>query len=503
MLHGRGTPLGVQDLTFEGPNGQFWVKCFYPTRVADKEKADDFPSDNRGTMKLFLSLAIIMLSLVVRIYLETIDQEMKMEKEDILSLISFYFFPIIHLIRLLYDIKYALPSSAYISTMESTQVLNGIASFGKLPQFLFQHMKHMTINCTEDAPVCLKKEYKIDENGQEKQMKVAFLIHGLGGNRSLYSHICMRLASEGYFVICPEFGDRTAAFTVLAGGDVRKYTAYTFAEGEAELSEGNRDFRRNQLEHRAAEMSIIVQYFSSLGTKAGPQALVRWSMNKTGGSFFVDSLSMGKKDSNMVSLDISHPYLVGHSFGGASAIHLQRSQDKEAVHFRSLIDRISGVAALDPWMWPLGDVHHSDSASNFDKPIHKAVISSPSTPTPYLVMHSEYFQWPANLTLEKSLIKVIGSVVHICVRDAGHHNFSDTGFLAPIVTGSILKPRKTGLQDPEPLQDLINDMLIAFLEDVDDISSPAVKGKTDIDVELRKSLALAQNTASFEILEAK
>jgi hypothetical protein len=123
-------------------------------------------------------------------------------------------------------------------------------------------------------------------------------------------------------------------------------------------------------------------------------------------------------------------------------------------------------------------------------------------------MHSEYFQWPANLTLEKSLIKVISSVVHICVRDAGHHNFSDTGFLAPVVTGSILKPRKTGLQDPEPLQDLINDMLIAFLEDVDNISSPSVKGKTDklsqfLDVKLRKSLALAQNTASFEILEAK
>jgi hypothetical protein len=82
------------------------------------------------------------------------------------------------------------------------------------------------------------------------------------------------------------------------------------------------------------------------------------------------------------------------------------------------------------------------------------------------------------------------------------------GFLAPVVTGSILKPRKTGLQDPEPLQDLINDMLIAFLDDVDDIQSPVVKGKTDkttpsSDVELQKSLSLAQNTAIFEILEAK
>jgi hypothetical protein len=127
MLHGRGTPLGVQDLTFEGPNGQFWVKCFYPTRVADKEKADgdEFPSDNRGTMKLFLSLAIIMLSVIIRMYLESTDLEVKKEKEDMLSLISFYFFPIIHLIRLLYDIKYALPSCDYISTTESTQVLNG------------------------------------------------------------------------------------------------------------------------------------------------------------------------------------------------------------------------------------------------------------------------------------------------------------------------------------------------------------------------------------------
>jgi hypothetical protein len=161
-------------------------------------------------------------------------------------------------------------------------------------------------------------------------------------------------------------------------------------------------------------------------------------------------------------------------------------------------------------MWPLGDTHHGEVPliSKFDEPIHKAVISPPILTTPYLVMHSEYFQWPANLILEKSLIEAVASVVHICVRDAGHHNFSDTGFLAPVVTGSILKPRKTGLQDPEPLQDLINDMLIAFLDDVDDINSPIVKGKAgkttpSSDVELQKSLSLAQNTAIFEILEAK
>jgi hypothetical protein len=37
----------------------------------------------------------------------------------------------------------------------------------------------------------------------------------------------------------------------------------------------------------------------------------------TGGSFFMDSLGKGKKEAkNTVSLDIAHPYLVGHSFGG-------------------------------------------------------------------------------------------------------------------------------------------------------------------------------------------
>lgn len=363
MMDGRGKPLGVQDLTFEGPSGQFWVKCFYPTRVVDKEKADDdnFPSENRGIMKLYVSLAIIMISVTIRMYLEGTDSDMAKEKGGMISLISFYLFPIIHLNRLLYDTKYALPSSPYISVLESTQVLNGIASFAKLPQFIFQHMKHMSINCTEDAPVCFHvtdEEIETeDKNKTPKQMKVAFLIHGLGGSRSLYSHICLRLASEGYFVICPEFGDRTACFSLLAGGETRVYTSYVAAKGEAELSEGYQEFRRNQLEHRAVEMGIIVKYFSSLGHqkqevgKAGTvkEPLVRWNRSNAGGSFFINSLSaisidtesrVGEKETRSpVSLDIAHPYLVGHSFGGATAIHLQTSNEKGAVQFRSIIER--------------------------------------------------------------------------------------------------------------------------------------------------------------------
>lgn len=39
--------------------------------------------------------------------------------------------------------------------------------------------------------------------------------HGLGGNRSCYSSVCIDMASHGYVVVCPEHADGSASISIL------------------------------------------------------------------------------------------------------------------------------------------------------------------------------------------------------------------------------------------------------------------------------------------------
>ena len=336
LINGKGKALGVQDLTFDGPSGKFWVRCFYPTKgTATNPEIAEFPVRSKINMKTIVSIATMVLSFSAIVYLE--------EGDSLPSLRLFSFFFFLHFCRLAYDSVYGLPSTAYIPGSEVVSVLDGVSDFAKLPSVMFSHMSHIRINCTQDAPV-----YNEAESTGGK-LKVAFVLHGLGGTRCFYSFICMRLAAEGYFVICPEFGDGSACMSQLADGLKRGYENYKFEEGEIEASEGAFKWRHGQLEHRAEEMAIIVKHFASMSS-VGPlqhSPAVRWQRRSgaTTPSYFQHSLLPNLKglkasdNSSGVQLDIRNPYIMGHSFGGATAIHVQRSSDKHATDFRSSIDR--------------------------------------------------------------------------------------------------------------------------------------------------------------------
>lgn len=167
---------------------------------------------------------------------------------------------------------------------------------------------------------------------------------------------------------------------------------------------------------------------------------------------------------------------------------------------------IAGVACCDPWMWPLTYLKSEEKSE-------PTAADEANSKTPYLVMHAEYFQWPANLDSERSLVRAVQSVLHVRIRDAGHNNFSDTGFLSPVIMGMVMSPKKVGMQDPVQLQELINDMLVTFFADCHTSPSPpAPDAPTTIaavDIHnwkptaLNKSLSLAQKANSFEVLEAR
>jgi hypothetical protein len=151
-------------------------------------------------------------------------------------------------------------------------------------------------------------------------------------------------------------------------------------------------------------------------------------------------------------------------------------------------------------MWPLSPLSNGDCASTL-------ASTETSSNTSYLVMHTEIFQWPANMDLERSLVRALKCVMHIRVTDAGHHNFADTCFLAPPMMGQVMK--KTGNQDPLALAELINDMIAAFSNDclaspvpLDYVANP-VTTSDPLPKTLHRCLSLAQKSKCFEILETR
>ena len=165
-------------------------------------------------------------------------------------------------------------------------------------------------------------------------------------------------------------------------------------------------------------------------------------------------------------------------------------------------------------MWPISNFEGASKISASSPVLATGIFDS----TPYLVMHTEYFQWPENFESERTLVKTSKSVIHLRVQDAGHNNFTDTGFLSPVISGRVMSPKKTGMQDPVVLQGLINDMLAAFLSDSyrpisakpsdvaasTNISTISISADSkSLGISLNRSLSLAQKTKCFEILETR
>lgn len=173
---------------------------------------------------------------------------------------------------------------------------------------------------------------------------------------------------------------------------------------------------------------------------------------------------------------------------------------------------ISAIVALDPWMWPAVPLKDALDTTSLSEPdpdptVQQEVILNP-IPTPYLVAHTEYFQWPANMRQERALVRNQDRAIHIRLTEAGHNNFSDTGFLSPFITGRLMK--KTGNQDPVALQEMINDLLVTFLCDCGLPDTPDTPRSTSSPTpgeskgpSFVKTLSFAQATKHIEILEAR
>ena len=357
----------------------------------------------------------------------------------------------------------------------------GIARYSKLPQILFSHMQLFTICGIEDGEVSLKPLQKEDDviSSSANGLKIAFVLHGLSGYRSTYTSTCLALASKGYFVISPEFGDSTPASSLLPDGFVRYYHQFMGSLKSQEYQ----DFRQGQLEHRTHEMNTIMQFLQSVTSGSDSQMKkfqphIRWkslvpsSSSLFSSSNFVNSLQRQP-------LDFSDPLIVGHSFGGANAIYLASNiSSPECQNFRKRYG-LGGLILYDPWMFPL-----SNSLREGMETIHSYQTFKSSNPSkirslPILCLHAEKFQWPENLEFENQVIRYDNQsklkqttqllphhfIYQIRLEDAGHMNYTEASYLAPYIMSRM---KSVGIQDPNQLLRDINEITVEFSQLIED-----------------------------------
>jgi len=115
--------------------------------------------------------------------------------------------------------------------------------------------------------------------------------HGLGGNRSCYSFICIELASHGFFVVCPEHTDGSASISVLPDKSVVRHKiippksvipqkpgrikggfTHTLIPEAQPRNLTQYEMRNRQLEHRKAELIFVadcLEFINSGGVDEG------------------------------------------------------------------------------------------------------------------------------------------------------------------------------------------------------------------------------------------
>eukprot|EP01041_Mallomonas_annulata_P003876 gene3876-7735_t len=489
--------VSIQDVCLKGPNGLFWIRIFYP---CIKHSATNSTFSIAVLKELVCCTACMILILLSPLVIPGYSCSWH-ETYHILGLFLLVLVP--HLLQWLSQ----LHVTSYLPEDHMEEVIGSIADYAKMPHFMFSHLKYWQICCSRDARVKVEREGAVPMHREGLQTVLA--MHGLGGSRSVLSSTCMRLAASGYIVIAPDFGDGSASLTVLPDGSRRRYLRYPFAPGESDDSEGYFSFRHSHLMHRTGELDTVMRFLKEIivagvavtsnnGTTNNHISVsstdsvihsVKWrtdaksigdddyvSDSKANGSRFLSSLTVV---GGGWCRCLAPPILLGHSFGGATALHLAAGDDVGASSFRKDWG-ISAVITLDPWMFPLSP-HVKD----------KGIVN-----IPWLCVHTDRFQWPTNMTFETALVRRSDAVLHIRIRDAGHLNYTEMGLLSPLIQSRLMK--SIGSQDPLALGKNIDELVLALITVTH--GQRQGHGEENRTRDIRLTLTHAQKTNAFEVL---
>ncbi|XP_053254698.1 platelet-activating factor acetylhydrolase 2, cytoplasmic [Podarcis raffonei] len=249
--------------------------------------------------------------------------------------------------------------------------------------------------------------------------------HGLGAFRTVYSAICVEMASRGFVVMALEHRDHSASATYFC-----KLDPETPDFPEAQIREewlsyqgvpkGQKEFRfRNpQLHQRANECIRGLKLIRSIDTGKDVVNLLHTDFD----------LSVLKDN-----VDLSKVSVMGHSFGGTTAVLalVKEAQFKCAV-------------ALDAWMFPLENSVY------------------PKVTKPVLFVNTESFQTAESVAKMKKISAVSKETKVITILGTVHQSQTDFTFLAGNLVNKVFRTR--GTIDPYQALDITSQASLAFLQ---------------------------------------
>ncbi|XP_015267111.1 PREDICTED: platelet-activating factor acetylhydrolase 2, cytoplasmic [Gekko japonicus] len=249
--------------------------------------------------------------------------------------------------------------------------------------------------------------------------------HGLGAFRTVYSSICAEMASRGFLVMALEHRDYSASATYFCKMDSE---ALDFPEAPVQeewlsyrgVPKDQKEFyfRNPQLHQRANE---CIRGLKLIRNISGGKAAV----NLLHTDFDLSSL----KD----NVDLSRAAIMGHSFGGATAI---LTLVKEA-QFRCAV-------ALDAWMFPLENSLY------------------PKVTKPVLFINTETFQTVDSVAKMKKICSMNNETKIITILGTVHQSQTDFTFLAGNLLNRVFQTR--GTINPYEGLDITNQAALAFLQ---------------------------------------
>ncbi|KAM8977280.1 platelet-activating factor acetylhydrolase 2, cytoplasmic [Pelodytes ibericus] len=261
---------------------------------------------------------------------------------------------------------------------------------------------------------------------EKDRIPLIIFSHGFGAFRTVYSSLCSELASQGFLVAAVEHRDGSACVTYHITQNPAHVNPQVIWVPFRKNEPGSKEFylRNYQLHQRATECVRAVRVLEDID--AG-----------------ILQSNIAESDFDLKTLkgriDLSRVAVMGHSFGGSSAL-LSLTKD----------DIFRCAVALDAWMFPL----EKSAYPNIQKPT--------------LFINNEKFQTTSSIQQMRILVSGQEDSKILTVLGSVHESPTDFAFLTGYLANKIIGSR--GTIDPHTCLDATITSTLNFLHKQLDLS---------------------------------